>query len=33
VSLPRPLIHVAIVGAIVAGVWLGIALYRFLGGA
>ncbi len=32
-SLPRPLIHVALVGAILAGVWLGVQLYRFLGGA
>jgi len=33
VSLPRPLIHAVLVGAILAGVWLGLQLFRLLGGA
>jgi hypothetical protein len=32
VSLPRPAAHVAIVGAITAGIWLGGQLFRIFSG-
>jgi hypothetical protein len=33
VSLPRPVIHLAMLAAIAAGIWIGIGIYRFFAGA